>query len=39
VAHRGLLVLLGVVADLEGGRPRNMGEIKDPGVIIPGIPQ
>jgi hypothetical protein len=39
VAHRGLLVLLGVVADLGGSRPRDMGEIEDPGIIIHSIPR
>jgi hypothetical protein len=37
VARRGLLVLLSVVTDLEGGCPRNLGKIEDPGVLILGI--
>jgi hypothetical protein len=38
VAHCGLLVLLGIVADLEGSRPRDVGEIEDPSIIASGIP-
>jgi hypothetical protein len=32
VACHHLLVILGVVAGLEGGRPRNVGEFEGPGV-------
>jgi hypothetical protein len=32
VAHRSLLVVLGIVADLEGGRPRGVGKLEDLGV-------
>jgi hypothetical protein len=31
VARRGLLVVLDVVTDLEGGSPRGVGEFKGPG--------
>jgi hypothetical protein len=37
VASRGLLVLLVVVTRLEGSRPREVGEVKDPGITILGI--
>jgi hypothetical protein len=33
VARRGLLVVLGVVADLEGGCPRGTGKLEDLGLI------
>jgi hypothetical protein len=39
VARRGLLVLLSIITDLKGGRPRNLGEVEDPGTIILGIPR
>jgi hypothetical protein len=39
VARRGLLVLLGVVIDLEGGHPRSLGKIEDPGVLVLSIPR
>jgi hypothetical protein len=32
VTHRGLLVVLEIVDDLEGGRPRDAGEFKDQGI-------
>jgi hypothetical protein len=39
VACRRLRILLGVVVDLEGGRPQNVGEIEDPGIVNLGIPR
>jgi hypothetical protein len=38
VARCRLLVVLGIVADLEGGHPRDVGEIKDMGIITSDIP-
>jgi hypothetical protein len=32
VAHHGLLIVLDIISDLEGGSPRDAGEFKDPGV-------
>jgi hypothetical protein len=34
VVCRGLHVLLSIVADLEGGRPRDLGKIEDPHIPI-----
>jgi hypothetical protein len=39
VACRGLLVLLSIIADLEGGHPWNLGKIEDLRDPILGIPQ
>jgi hypothetical protein len=38
VAHRGLLVLVGIVADLEGSHPRDVGNIEDPVIITSDAP-
>jgi hypothetical protein len=37
IARRGLLIILDVVADLKGRRPRTAGEIEDPGIITSDI--
>jgi hypothetical protein len=37
VACCGLLVVLSIIADLEGGRPRDTGEFEDPGVTTSDI--
>jgi hypothetical protein len=34
VACRGLLVVLGVIADLEGSRPWGTGELEDMGLTV-----
>jgi hypothetical protein len=33
VARHGFFTVLDIVADLEGGRPRDAGKFEDPGII------